>query len=349
MTVKGRTFSFPLIFSLLFLISPHPSSAADFKGPLPQRLQYPLNNIYMEKKFEDPRVLEKGTYRFEIDVAYTNSFSWSDSYFDHQDAIDQGGNVEPGRYGLFADAEVLRTDLTFRGGLTRRCELSVEVPLLSYHGGFLDSLIEGFHDLTGLPNGGRDLFPQDRFFISLLHEGKKTTYDESPSPGVGDVTLRFKRRLYSSEKGTILAAGALVKTPTGNERRLLGSGGWDLGAELLLAKKGGRSWFHFNLSYYDLDNPESLPVAARDTIGLGGAWELPLGLRLSLLTQVLISTSPYPESDTHDMGDPRAEIGVGLKGDAGEKSRFYVSIVEDLTQNQNTVDFGFIFGFDFRF
>ena len=66
---------------------------------------------------------------------------------------------------------------------------NLNVPLLSNRAGFLDQTIEGWHDIFGLPQGGRDKNPNDQ--INLLYEKSGTIVIESqqPSEGIGDIQL----------------------------------------------------------------------------------------------------------------------------------------------------------------
>ena len=182
-----------------------------------------------------------------------------------------------------------------------------------------------------------------------VHPNDKLIYNDPPAGGIGDVTLRLKTLIHDSGKGTIVSGGGALKVPLGSEDRLLGSGGWDKGAELFLSQKGGRSWFHMNLSYYDIEKPLALPLPVRDSLNMAGAWELTFGEELSLLVQILFSRGYFPDSDTHSMDEVRGEACIGVKGRMGRKSRYSISLLEDLTRHGNTIDVGVLFGFEFYF
>ena len=89
---------------------------------------------------------------------------------------------------LVIDVENTRYDfqLNYRQDLW---QFNLNIPLLSNRAGFLDQTIEGWHDVFGLPQGGRDKNPNDR--INLLYEKSGTVVIDSqqPSEGVGDIQL----------------------------------------------------------------------------------------------------------------------------------------------------------------
>jgi hypothetical protein len=127
--------------------------------------------------------------------------------------FDQSGNEF-----LLLDGEILRLGLQWRwtwAGL----QWNAELPLLVTGGGMLDSMIENWHDWFGLPNGGRDQIPRDRYRYQYL-QGDRPVFDlDGSDAAIGDVRLGL---------ASCSAAGgcwrALAQLPSGNADRLLGGG-----------------------------------------------------------------------------------------------------------------------------
>jgi len=89
---------------------------------------------------------------------------------------------------LALDGETTRLAIGARRGFGDGWEASVTLPLLRHGGGFLDSVIEGWHAAFGLPNGDRDRFPQDRLRYRYRPDsGGVAITDEH------DIGLFFKR------------------------------------------------------------------------------------------------------------------------------------------------------------
>ena len=62
---------------------------------------------------------------------------------------------------LNLDGETLRFALELLYGLAQNWDIQLEVPWLDHSGGNLDSLINDWHDLWGMPDGGRTDVPDD--------------------------------------------------------------------------------------------------------------------------------------------------------------------------------------------
>ena len=60
---------------------------------------------------------------------------------------------------LNLDGETLRFALELRYGLAENWDLQLEVPWLEHSGGNLDRLIDDWHDLWGMSDGGRSEYP----------------------------------------------------------------------------------------------------------------------------------------------------------------------------------------------
>jgi hypothetical protein len=94
----------------------------------------------------------------------------------------------------------------------------VSIPLMANRGGELDSTIENWHDLFGLPNGDRDKFPQDDIVIEYVRDGIVEYSQTSSSSGVGDISLALG---YQPTGKTAYFAG--IELPTGSESDYTGN------------------------------------------------------------------------------------------------------------------------------
>ena len=94
----------------------------------------------------------------------------------------------------------------------------VSIPLMANRGGELDSTIESWHDLFGLPNGDRDKFPQDDIVIQYVRDGIVEYSQTSSSSGVGDISLALG---YQPTGKTAYFAG--IELPTGSESDFTGN------------------------------------------------------------------------------------------------------------------------------
>lgn len=145
---------------------------------------------------------------------------------------------------LALDGETTRLALAVEHGLGHGWEASFTVPILRHSGGFLDEVIEGWHDVFGLPNGDRENYPQDRLRYHYRPDSGGFALEDTTS-GVGDLQLGLARRL-----GDYFAVRAQLELPTGDAADLTGSGGTDLAASLHFSSNGNGAGANPATRYY---------------------------------------------------------------------------------------------------
>ncbi len=234
------------------------------------------------------------------------------------------------REALVLDGETWRLAFDFRYGFAEGWEIQLEVPVLSHDGGSLDSLIDGWHDLWGMPDGGRDEVPRDR--LNYRYASTSGGFDlRDSSGGLGDVTLAVHRTLYRDDSWQ-LGAGLGYKFATGRERDFLGSGAED-GYLVLRAGRaapGSRVSWQGQAGYLRAGRADLLGEAQqRDLwfagVGVDWAWRD----ALSLLLQLDSHSAPL-DSDLTALG------GTALLLTAGARWRFSpdwsldLGVVEDI-------------------
>ena len=126
---------------------------------------------------------------------------------------------EEGAPLVIEDQETERFLATYRKGLKNGNELSIELPILSRGGGFMDAIIEQWHEhVLHWVNPFRASQPYGQSIVQVPGSSFGS------ASGIGDVSLgiahTINRRLDSE---------VAVKLPTGDGHRLLGSGGADAG------------------------------------------------------------------------------------------------------------------------
>ena len=139
---------------------------------------------------------------------------------------------------FISDGEQYRFAIAGRRGLGRGVQVEVVIPLLSYGGGFLDSVIEGFHDEFGLGQAGRTGVARDGFQVFARGPETQILLEEDPGLQIGDIVLGAKFRLFGSEphQKYDVALEALAELPTGSGQRLAGNESPDFGVQLLVTR-----------------------------------------------------------------------------------------------------------------
>lgn len=264
---------------------------------------------------------------------------WTTEYFER-------GND---REALTLDAETRRLALSYRRGFggsivpLQGWEWSAELPLLDSGGGSLDGLIENWHELFGLPNGGREQAPRDRYRIRYVRDGVTLLDLEKGQTGLGDLRLGVGRAL--GERWTLRA---MLQLPTGDAGRL--SGG----------HTGGALWTDFTLPLGASERASltlSGGVAAATTngplggrqqpfTGLGGAaLALPLFAGVEGLLQFDLHSALYRGSALKPLDGASGQLAMGLRIPV-YGSRLTLGFQEDLIVNASP-DFSLHLGWDF--
>jgi hypothetical protein len=198
-----------LLAALLLL--PCPCLLAAEINPFNTFDQSPLVQIYGLPAPGRAKLLASGENEVRVALDLANNFA--------HDSSD--------REAVFLDGETLRTTFSFARGFAGRFEAGVELPVVYQSGGFLDGFIEGWHEFFGLNNGTRASNPKDRLFFHYAKDGTNRLNFTKESGGIGDLRLTGATQLYR-ENGSALALRGLLKLPTGDSNRLLGSGSTDL-------------------------------------------------------------------------------------------------------------------------
>lgn len=120
------------------------------------------------------------------------------------------------------DGETVRVAFELRYGLADNWDLQVELPWIQSSGGHLDSAIESWHDLWGMPDGGRPDIGRDILNISYNGPGSDFLVTDKAS-GFGDISLALSHSFYADENSTASVVLG-YKFAGGDEDELLGSG-----------------------------------------------------------------------------------------------------------------------------
>ena len=154
---------------------------------------------------------ERGHTRFALGVEVASQFT--------QDT--------EGAEDVIIDVETTTTLLSLEHGFSDDWSASVEIPLVSHDGGFLDELIDDYHDALGLPEGGRESRPRDEVFVRWQDGGGVRSSLTDGATELGDVRIAFARALLrEADRATVIRLG--IELPTGDVDTLTGNDGLDV-------------------------------------------------------------------------------------------------------------------------
>lgn len=229
---------------------------------------------------------------------------------------------------LLFDGENYRGTLVWRQGLRGGYEWGFDLPYVAYGGGFLDHAIYEWHDIFGLPQGGRDVAPQHELHFRYIRDGQTLLDVNQGAAGIGDVRLTAAKRV-----GDASALRASLKLPTGDSSELLGSGAADLAVWLTGQARETQAPVDYfgSLGGLALGRGDVLPEQQRRLVGFGSAgvaWS-PAGWPM-FQVQLDGHTPFYRDSSLVPLAAHSLSLAVGAAARLGAGTRLEFAVVEDI-------------------
>lgn len=311
-----------LYAAIVLLLVSAPARAADERfdnlpvAPLQVRNLSPVGQLYGVPRMVGARIVADETWA-SFNLEATNNFQ------------------RENRSGTFAffDGESYLASYRMRSGWREDFEWGLEIPYIAHTNGGLDGLVDEFHELFGLPDGGRNLAPRGRLDYLVRSNGSLYADFQDSRKSLGDVRGFLGYRLLDNDNQA-LALRAAVKLPTGDVEDLSGSEGTDVSVwgEYERGFALGNRVVHLSLGggVGYLGEGELIPEAQEDFIFFGHlGLQIPLHRRVSFIVQLDAHTAYL------DTGNPLvAEQGVlgTLGGRIGVTDKFWVdlAVIEDL-------------------
>jgi hypothetical protein len=243
-------------------------AASGHAEPLATRNQHPLVALYGLPMPLAARLPAPGTGRIGGIMNWSN-FATTDT-------------TERRSYTL--DGEVFELRVQAEHALGERFAVHGELAWRQLSGGSLDSLVESWHDLFGMPNGSRDRLPQDALLIEYRAGESTLLRVDDDSSGFADLPLALGYQLTASERGAV-ATWLTIKVPTGKAEDLTGSGAVDVALSLAGERQLSERWQLFgqaNVAW--LGKGDVLADLQQDFAGsllAGTTWKAWRGLELT--------------------------------------------------------------------
>lgn len=294
-------------------------------SPLPERNLYPPMMRFYDPIPDNAFSFPGKGVRFDLNTHYASLFQF--------DALPNGQ--------LLVDMELLVTDIVIKKSYTDRLELSLRLPLLLPNSGIFDAVVQDFHKLFHMPNGGRHRRPNNRHAYHF-----NSHWNGSPQAELGNIVVAGKYRLING-RNWALAGLAAIKIPTAAKSRGWGSGAADLAAGAVLSWQNTYYFAHIEgwIIHPFASNESGLSYRsyARGSITTG--WKF--SKKISALLQTQGGLSPY-RSTIPQLDHPPFLISLGLKGKASNSLTWSTSFTENITQ-KTTQDFSITAGLNFSY
>ena len=200
--MKGR------VLALALAVAPAAAQAQASRGPMEARDEFLLSQGALSLAPLPGFVLPAGRTELRLDGDWGNDFGIED---------EPGG--PPGETLYFVDGEHRTAALSARHGFGGGWSAGLRVPLYWRGGGWLDSVIDPFHDLFGFPDSGRPLYPRNRLRVDgRTPEGEALAWTGRSGAGLGGIEAEAVKSLRSGDTGgAAIAVAARVQVPTGGD------------------------------------------------------------------------------------------------------------------------------------
>lgn len=285
-------------------------------GPLPARNQHPVQLTVLHLDPVPAATHPAGEASVRLDTAYTSLWL--------------SGNGNGNRFAM--DGEMLRAALDLRVGLGAGLELEMGLPVGYASGGSLDGFVTGWHDFWGLPDQGRDTYPEDAFAVRA-QRGAATAYDlEANELHAMDLPIGLRQEILA-EGPAHIAVRAAIELPTGDDDAGFGNGEVDvaLGAVADLRWEDFGVFAHAHHTFAGTPGrAKAAGLAYRDVtaLGLGVDYRLFAGFTLHLQAQWETSTLRGLGFDR--TADPHLLLWSGGRFALGPRTFLELGIGEDL-------------------
>lgn len=267
-----RVFSVLMILSFLF-----PDAVQSFTGPLQVNNLYPLffqtNQPYLESASQENS--------FSLLLSHGSTYT-----VEHSD-----------RWLIHMDMEISEFSFRWKRIIRGFLEFEIGIPVIIFGSGFMDGFLDAYHSTFGFSDYGRSNRPLHSFLYEVRKDGKPVI-EGGTGTGFGDARIGLKKPLFTSGNHKLSFQGTL-EIPTGNAEKGFGNGSVDSSIALLLnwsmSEKVMTYWniggvfpgagkFHSEIDYKNY---------AYGSFGLeASVWN-----NLSLLAQLQVQSSPFPETD----------------------------------------------------
>jgi uncharacterized protein DUF3187 len=331
---------------------------SDFFGLLRARDITPFGFLRLDMRPTHALNIPAGDWGMEMELAYQNTWALSPEVESWLGTLEgprrEIGPAEldairalPGENYL-ADFELGLLDISFQYKFSSQWGAYLVLSGVHYGGGFLDSTIEGFHDLFGFSDFGRPAVVRNgTSYILDLKNSQVALFEAPTSGGYLDPTigLRYSGLTFGKDWQVIFEAAA--KVPVSGQRDLLSTGRTDYGLQMTLQKFADHhAWYLASSAVYYAGSPNLAPNDAKVIPTFLVGYERHLTDNTHIILQGYASPSVYSHKDT-DLDELlatkyQASLGFYHRIGAGLIS---FAVTENLQNLNNTPDIGFQLGF----
>lgn len=300
-------------------------------GPLDLPSQAPGQVLRLGLRPRTPSTLAQGQYEISWTESFANIFAFEENDF-RLDYLTVNSNLAV-TYGI---TDTLQVEFAF-GNLARTDS-------------YLDPITDAFHDLFGLGDAGRDMFPEHDNVIDLEPRDGVQIEDRDSGSEASNLALTLQHNLTCGSAALpAIAYAASVRWDAGGHADLRGSSHFSAGLSASAARRLGDSFYAYlglGYNWHGVDESRGLPLRDEQWSGLG-ALEWRYAANCSWVLQYLVSEGVAVDREPFDK--PANELNLGWKWEFRKGTVFEVGLIENIIEVDNSPDFGLHFGIQHRF
>ena len=348
--VSGRPSAVFALILCLFCVAPpvasqEPDEVPDKDshvgyGPLSVRVQSAYQSLRLGILPRTPSSLDRGEHQLRLGATWSNIWAISARAF----------NPAVGEYGdRLLDFETVDGHISYAYGLSGKIQLESEYEQRWRFGGALDGAIEGFHDLFGIDQNGRDLYPRNAFRILLdPNEGDDPVDLGADSEGsyARNFVVTFSHNLTEGTKSWPAISYAI----TGRYADADASDGaaWDGLASVGASRRFGRFFAYLSIGYARYSGDTFYGIELPDAqLTVLGAGEWRFTPRMSLILEWVWMRSSEISSDFFP--ELVNQIVVGWKWELRPSGVLEFGMLQNAVPYDASPDFGLHAAFTQRF
>jgi hypothetical protein len=295
-----------------------------------------------------------GTWTFEIQYAYQNTFVLSDNVRDYLASRNIGREplrpqdaaailALPGD-AYYVDGEFGLADLIVQRRVNEYWSAYLTIPYIHYGEGLFDDTVESFHDTFDFSQQGRDLVARDHFqFVYGIGDARFAQLDRQTDGGFGDPVLGVRYSLPQPRFGWDVVVEFAAKIAVDGERFLLSTGKHDYGAQVTLQRRLGKTGRHAlylsGSGVYYAGGPEIPGDEAQIIPTIIAGYSFGLTAQTSLILQGYASRSVIEDTTLEELKEDKFLLSLGLQA-RGKNILWNLAVTENVSNFNNTPDIG---------
>lgn len=319
------------------------AGASELLDPLPVRDGFLLTQGFLQPGGWSPAA-QHSQWKLELTSTSANSFAKSRLFAESlRELDDESVSIRHAadRFNgpLFVvDGEVQTTTFRAVRSYGDGFRFAIELPVMSYEGGWADEVIEGFHEAFGLRDDERPFARQDDYFVRVPGRTFDATNGMVGSE-IGDIALHGAwSRPYRGSETVRWGVVTSLELPTGDASTLRGSGSADASFGLMASHTGRRMTAHASAFMTRLGEHETLgtPVQFVSSGSAGIGWKATGST--AVLLQAGTWESPLRELGFAELSDAIWQVTVALRHMITDRTAIHIAVGENVKSFENSSD-----------